>query len=133
MQFKDDVITPHSLVTVIAAEHGVLISRAWLEGRLADMNDGCDVYQKDHFLDALVITGVSEGHHIPAISEARETLLAALRPTTQHLAMLKDETLADRIPPGPYLCLGRVLKPVFRLYDDTQGTFLTALKPRVMS
>jgi hypothetical protein len=107
LQFKDDVIPPNSLVTVIAAEHGVPISQEWLEGRLADMNDGCDVYQKDHFFDALVITGVSEGHHNPAISETRETLLAALRPTAQHLAMLKDENphrpdSAGALPlPGP--------------------------------
>jgi hypothetical protein len=41
-----------------------------------------------------------------------------------------DMTLADRLPPGPYLYLNRALKPVHRLYDDTQQVFLTALKPK---
>ena len=115
-----------SLITVVAAEEGVPVSPSWFDECLARMEEGCDVYRRDFFLDGLILTNVKPSQFIAAADYRKhlESLGA------KWLEVRTDEDLADRLPPGPYLYMNSAPKPVYRLYDDKQGTFLTALKPK---
>jgi hypothetical protein len=42
-----------------------------------------------------------------------------------------EKDLVQALPPGPYVYLNNALKPISRLFDDRQGTLLTALKPKL--
>ncbi|AEO67441.1 uncharacterized protein THITE_2049603 [Thermothielavioides terrestris NRRL 8126] len=92
------------------------------------MEEGCDVYRRDLFLDGLlVLTSSEHGGHDPATEFRRH--LEVLGASWLHVR--SDKGLLHRLPPGPYMYIDKALKPVYRLYDDVQGSFLTALKPRL--
>jgi hypothetical protein len=90
------------------------------------MEAGCDVYQRAHFLDGLVLVNSIDAPSALVLGLRRH--LDALG--TQWLGILRNQDIRDQLPPGPYLYLDGALKPVYRLYDDVQGAFLTALKPK---
>lgn len=90
------------------------------------MEESCDVYRRDHFLDGLILVDFKYAQS--AIASDLRRYLEALG--TKWLDFPSDKDLTDRLPPGPYLYLDKALKPVHRLYDDVQGAFLTALKPK---
>jgi hypothetical protein len=101
----------------------VPLSKAWLEGYLDKLED-CDVYQRHSFLTGLVVTNTKAGQTItPECSAYLQSL------GNQWLEVRAEEDLADLLAPGPYLYLDKALKPVYRLQDDEQRAFLTALKP----
>ncbi|KAK3948898.1 hypothetical protein QBC32DRAFT_327396 [Pseudoneurospora amorphoporcata] len=113
-----------SLVTVIAANPDVPVTPSWLESYLQDL-DTCDVYCQEAFLDGVVITNISEHQNVSA-----ESLTFLDQAGAKWVDIRRERQLAEYLSPGPYLYLDKTLRPVYRLYDDTQGTFLTGLKPK---
>lgn len=113
-----------SFVTVVAANEDTPVSPSWLDSYLAKMEE-CDVYQRRHFLDGLVLTN----------SKPEQILAAGFRDHlramgNKWLDLRYEKDLAERLAPGPYLYHNGTLKPLYRLYDDKQRAFLTGLKPK---
>lgn len=109
-----------------AAEEGVPVSPSWLDECLARMEEACDVYRRDSLLDGLVLTNV-KNDQLVAAADCRKHLEAL---GAEWLEVRPNKELAERLLPGPYLYVNSALKPVYRLYDDKQGAFLTALRPK---
>ena len=84
------------------------------------------MYRRDFFLDGLILTNVKPNQFITA-ADCRKHLESL---GAKWLEFRTDKDLANHLPPGPYLYMNSALKPVYRLYDDKQGAFLTALKPK---
>ncbi|KAH6990979.1 amidase signature domain-containing protein [Ilyonectria sp. MPI-CAGE-AT-0026] len=124
--FKPSIQTPDepSLVTLVAAENGVELSKAWLETYLDKLDEG-DVYQKRPFLAGLILTNFKTGQ-IP--SDFREYLDSL---GNRWLDFQFDDGPVQALDPGPYVFQNNALKSVCRLYDDEQRAFLTALKPKL--
>ncbi|KAI1425329.1 amidase signature enzyme [Xylaria sp. FL1777] len=116
--------TDNSLVTVITANDNCPVSALWLDEYLAGL-EKCDVYKTRHFLDGLIITNLTAGW-VPATG-FRDHLNTL---GNRWLDLRYEKNLGDELIPGPYLYVGNALKPVFRLYDDKQRAFLTALQPK---
>ncbi|XDG08253.1 hypothetical protein ABKA04_007868 [Annulohypoxylon sp. FPYF3050] len=114
----------HSLVTVIAANADIPISPIWLDEYLTKMED-CDVYRRDHFLDGLILTNLKPGQRLTPGFRGHLRVLG-----NKWLDVRHEEDLSQRLAPGPYLYYNGTLKPLYRLYDDRQRTFLTALRPK---
>ncbi|KAK4237949.1 hypothetical protein C8A03DRAFT_44235 [Achaetomium macrosporum] len=113
----------HSLVTVVAAEEGVALTLEWLDERLHKMEKDCDVYRRDLFFDGMVIIN-------PKLAPMTTAPSCLLEVGAEWLEIRSGKDVEDRPPPGPYLYANRALKPVYRLYDDTRGAFLIALRPK---
>ncbi|OIW32128.1 amidase signature enzyme [Coniochaeta ligniaria NRRL 30616] len=87
----------------------------------------CDVYQKRYFLEGMILTNVQRGQTLAA------DFYDYLRARGNKWLDVRDEKdLGEQLAPGPYLYYNKTLKPICRLYDDKQRTFLTALKPQLV-
>ncbi|KAI0483539.1 amidase signature domain-containing protein, partial [Xylaria cf. heliscus] len=115
----------NSLVTVITANDNCPISALWLDNYLADL-EKCDVYKTRYFLDGLIITNLTAGQVLATGFRDHLNTLG-----NRWLDLRYEKNLGDEIAPGPYLYADNALKPVFRLYDDKQRAFLTALQPKI--
>ncbi|KAK3391373.1 amidase signature domain-containing protein [Sordaria brevicollis] len=118
----------YSLVTVLAASENEPITITWLREYLRVLQTSCDVYSSEVFLDGIVITDSTKEH---VLSE--ECVNSVKRAGTKWAELIQEPHLVDRLTPGPYLYLDGVLRRVYRLYDDTQGCFLTGLRPKLLA
>lgn len=110
---------------LVAEDEIITISSVWLNKWLKEM-EACDVYRQELFLDGLVITNVVPGQ---TVTENFYNTLERLGNKWVKFRYQNDPPI--HLPPGPYLYFDKVLKPVFRLYDDTQRAFLAALTPKL--
>ncbi|KAI1456282.1 amidase signature enzyme [Annulohypoxylon moriforme] len=90
----------------------------------------CDVYQKDYFLEGLIVTNFKRGKALSAkLRNIKGLNYQWLDIRYNDTKYEKDQ--ANRLAPGPYLYYDGTLKPLYRLYDDKQRTFMTALRPNL--
>lgn len=118
------------LITVIAAEADEPITSSWLRDYITILESSCNTYDKGLFLDAIIITDPVKGRVLSA--ESLEYLKEIVGAKWVELAEALPEPLTDQLAPGPYLYHDGVLRPVYRLFDDTHGAFLTGLKPKLL-
>jgi len=113
------------LVTVVRADGRRPCTSDVLAKRLDEMQAHCDVYRRDTFLDGLIWVNVPTAQAFAA-RKCKEVIgsLGAGWLDYTHPSSSKDPES------GPYLYLNKTLRPVCRVYDDTQGAFLTAIKPK---
>ncbi|KAI1360436.1 hypothetical protein F5Y08DRAFT_47524 [Xylaria arbuscula] len=123
-QPSPNVTAENSPVTVIAVEGVCPINGVWLDRCLAEL-EKCDVYRTRHFMNGLVVTNIKAGQSISTGFHARLRDLG-----NRWLDLRYDKGLKEELLPGPYLYLDNALRPVYRLYEDRQRAFLTALKPK---
>lgn len=114
------------LVTIVEADERTAFSQQWLEDYL-DRLFSNDFQPKQSFLTGLVITHVKATHTMPP------SFRSCLKSLGNRWLQLEDQSNLSHLQPGPYLYIEKTLKPVYRLYDDTNRTFLTAVKPKLLS
>jgi hypothetical protein len=83
------------------------------------------VYQKRHFLEGLLFTNF----------QREQSLAADLHDYLKEIGnkcldLRHEKALGKVLTPGPYLYYDKTPKPICRLYDEKQRTFLTSLKPQ---
>lgn len=110
---------------MVAADQDTPITSSWLREYLAKIEE-CDVYWKRHFLEGMVLTNFQRGQTLAA--DFHDYLRGM---GNKWLDLRHEKDLAERLVPGPYLYYNRTLKPICRLYDDKQRTFLTTPKPQL--
>lgn len=118
--------TGYSLITVVAAKDDEPITPSWLRGYLRILDTLCDVYSREGFLDGIIITDPAKDHVL-----STESLDFLKRAGAKWVEFKQELHLVEHLSPGPYLYFDGVLRRVYRLYDDTHGTFLTGLKPKL--
>ena len=107
------------------AESPTSISDIWLQSRIANYRENDDVFQLE-FLEGVIF--MSKGNHELEISPAAKGYLETLG--TKWIHFLSVESYPNsNLKPGPYAVVDDRLREVWRLYSDTNGTLLTALKP----
>ena len=117
----------HSFITVIAAEDEEPITPNWLQNYLSVLDNSCDVYSSETFLEGVIITDPAKDRVLSAESvDFLKQAGARWVERTQPLPW----PFTEQLSPGPYLYDDGVLKRIYRLYDDTHGAFLTGLKPQ---
>lgn len=118
-------VAGYSLIAMIAAEDDEPITPSWLQNYLSILDNSCDVYSREAFLDGIIITDPAKGRVLSA--ESVGFLKGA---GAKWVELTLSGPLADQLSPGPYLYHDGVLRRVYRLYDDTHGAFLTGLKTK---
>lgn len=113
-------------MTIVEADGRTPLSQEWLADYL-DRLFSKDFQPKQSFLTGLIITQVKATTHTvqPSCRQYLESL------ETRWVKIEDQSNLS--LQPGPYLYIEKTLKPVYRLYDDTNRTFLTAVKPKLHS
>ena len=95
----------------------------FIKKELARYRSVDDVFREE-FLSGVIFTEVDAGFEVTP--EAIE-LLKSLE--TTWIEVLEYGTTKDTPAPGPYITYEGQLLEVFRLYDDTQGAFVTSVVP----
>ncbi|KAF5009685.1 hypothetical protein FDECE_4131 [Fusarium decemcellulare] len=114
-----------SPVTVIENKQGAPITKEWLQGLIATL-DNCDVYDSKSFLTGVIFTTPRGGQTVPL--DCRE-YLKGLGNEWVEVRVVDQDGLS--LVSGPYYYVGKALKSVCRLHDDEQGAFLSTIKPRL--
>ena len=100
-----------------------LVGGDFIEKELARYRSVDDVFRGE-FLGGVIFTNVDAGFEVTP--EATE-LLKSLG--TTWVEVLNNGNTKDTPAPGPYITYEGQLLEVFRLYDDTQGAFVTSVVP----
>jgi hypothetical protein len=110
-------------VTVIALKYSCIsVQEGWLRELIARYLETDDVFHT-HFLSAIVFTGPP---NIEITAGANKFLHSV---GTTRIELI-DATKSTFVPsPGPYFASDQYLFEIWRLYDDSQGAFLTPLVP----
>ena len=112
---------PPSYVTVILVFDAQQVSEEWLRKTIENYKTIDDVFRNE-FLTGVIFAAKR------AELEVTATAQNLLRSLGNGWIEIHDLNLVDSVPaPGPYMTNGRELLEVFRLYDDTQGAFMTGL------
>ena len=101
-------------------EGSVSVSQRWLKDRVAQYENQDDVFRKE-FLRGVIFTAVDEVRIEPKAKEFLTSLGNVWHENVTGMA----------VPPcsGIYLAIERHLFEVWKLYDDFNGAFQTALVP----
>jgi hypothetical protein len=110
---------------VVPAENPPSISEVWLQSRITKYKQSDDVFRLE-FLESVIF--VCEGNFEIDISPSAKNFLETLGSKRIHF-LAKDSYSDSELKPGPHAIVGKHLREVWRLYSDTHGTLLTALKP----
>lgn len=109
---------PDSLLTVIDVKEETWITEDWLRQKVMSYRSSDDVFC-DAFMIGVVFT---QGTRMPKVSAEASDYMKSLGNTWFKIT-------AARQSPGPYLTFGGQLFEVYRVYDDTQGAFMTGIFP----
>lgn len=107
----------------MSVEHEGFVGGDFIKKKLATYRSVDDVFRKE-FLSGVIFTEVDAGFEVTP--EAID-LLKSLG--TTWVEVLEYGATKDTPAPGPYITYERQLLEVFRLYDDTQGAFVTSVVP----
>lgn len=111
---------PDYLTVFVVKDTTEHITAEWVQHALAEL-DSDDVFNYA-FLKAVLF--VSADHRHPTLTESTLQVLKSR-------GAVWIKTLPDtlNLSPGPYLTRDGTLAPMLRLYDDTHGAFLHAIRP----
>jgi hypothetical protein len=98
------------------------VEEGWLKELISSYLKTDDVFQA-HFLSTVVFTGPSNVD----ITAGANKFLQSLG--TTKIDIIDAIKSACVLPPGPYLASDQCLFEICRLYEDSQGAFLTSLVP----
>ena len=100
----------------------ISVQEDWLKELVTKYLEKDDIFHTE-FLSTVVFTGPSTIE----ITAGANKFLHSLGTTRIELI---DATKSTAVPPpGPYFASGQGLLEIWRLYDDSQGAFLTPLVP----
>ena len=112
-----------SYATVIALDGHTTVTSMWLCRELDRYRSADDVFC-DAFLTGVILTGASDPCGITISPDAWQ-LLGSLGTTWAEVLRFVDTGHFPK--PGPYVASDGVLLEIFRLYDDTQGAFMSSV------
>ena len=120
-------LSSHSLTTlfILPGESPNSISDGWLRSLVSKYRENDDVFQLE-FLEGVIF--VSEDSHGIEISPAAKSYLEIMGTKWIHCLSWKSYP-GYNLKPGPYAFIDGHLREVWKLYSDTNGTLLSALKP----
>ncbi|KAK7993000.1 hypothetical protein PG988_001794 [Apiospora saccharicola] len=101
------------------------VTKDWIMSTIRHFEECDDVYQRN-FLEGLVIINTSQRENPP--NPECQLHLSALGNKWTYLA--PGRSRVNQLSPGPHYLHEGLLRPAYRLYDDTQLCFLAALKPQ---
>ncbi|KAI5853293.1 amidase signature domain-containing protein [Durotheca rogersii] len=113
-----------ALVTVIKKPNGQHLSKHWMKLELERLSR-CDVYQQDGFLNGILVTNVSSWKSWFRLEVTQYLHSLGAR----WCEFVDDQKITALLRPGPYLYIGGVLKPVFRIRTDINNAFQAAVYP----
>lgn len=95
----------------------------WMKHIIATHERDDDVFRRD-FLATVILSGAKEGE-FDVRQEARDYLTSL---GNQRVVLLPCRSPA--VLPGPYLLVGKHVRDVWRIVDDSHGTCMETLKPQ---
>ncbi|KAE9372705.1 hypothetical protein N431DRAFT_483442 [Stipitochalara longipes BDJ] len=112
-------------VFLVSEESPTSISDIWLRSLVTNYIEEDDVFQLE-FLEGVVF--VSKGNYAIEVAPSAKVYLEGLGTKWIHSFSLEVQ-VGYNIKPGPYAVVDGHLREIWKLYSDTNGTLLTALKP----
>lgn len=116
-----------SLVTVFNVPEGpdIKITESWIRDIVKHYEDSDDVFQTA-FLSGVILYG-AEKNDVEITPSALQFLKAK---GTTTIRCMSTASAKGSLSPGPYVVVEGHLREVWRLFDDTNGTFMTTLRPQ---
>lgn len=123
LNYRKEHLSHDSFVTVIPLDDDCIsVQEDWLKKLVSEYLEKDDIFHTE-FLLTVVFTGLSTVE----ISAGANKFLRALGTTRIEFIDASKTTVVP--PPGPYFVSDQCLLEIWRLYDDSQGAFLTTLVP----
>jgi hypothetical protein len=116
-----------NLVTLIQAPEGdKAIDEGWIKDTVNRFETSDDVFQIS-FLSAVIFVTASNHSKFEITDGARKFLQSKGTHSVRHVPQLRGH---ESLLPGPYVIVQNRLRTVWRLYDDSYGTFVSTLRPQ---
>lgn len=97
------------------------VSGEWIRSSVENYVNIDDVFNVS-FLRTIVFHGAAEDQ-VDVTADARKYLA---QQGNERIVFLTEPNLR----PGPYYCYGEELRDIWKLVDDTSGTYMVTLKPQ---
>lgn len=114
-----------SLVTVfdVEADQTSSVTKSWIQQRIEQYQNTDDVFQIA-FIRGVIFYG-GQRNALELTAGAKSLLHEMGMQCYDHIPVTAQVTLL----PGPYVLLDGYLRDVWRLYSDTNGAFISTVKP----